>query len=149
MVPGQNNHLSYRPTSAPPPTIDPQSEPHCQTPSVITSTTPYISGYRTVKVVGTVHGSATSTYKDAKSFLKLAGSGVESKSLTHMLYNARDQATERMILDCISRGGNAIVGMGFNESEIFGFAQVTVYGTAVLVEKDQPIPNLENPFQGS
>ncbi|KAL5386531.1 hypothetical protein PMIN02_008481 [Paraphaeosphaeria minitans] len=65
------------------------------------------------------------------------GNGSEAKSLTHTIYNARDQASERMIRDCISRGGNAIVGMGFSESEVLGFAQISVYGTAVYIEKEK------------
>jgi uncharacterized protein YbjQ (UPF0145 family) len=84
-----------------------------------------------------VHGLTTVARKDTKSFLKSMGNGSEAKSLTHMIYNARDQASERMIRDCISRGGNAIVGMSFGESEVLGFAQISVYGTAVYIEKDK------------
>lgn len=53
-----------------------------------------------------------------------------------MLYQARDQAIERMVKDCVSGGGNAIVGLGFGESEILGFAQISCYGTAVFVERE-------------
>lgn len=114
----------------------PESEPHCRTSSVLTSTTDNLPGHHVVKVIGTVHGLTTCARKDTKTFLKSVGNGNEAKSLTHMLYNARDQATERMVKDCISRGGNAIVGMGFGESEILGFAQISVYGTAVYVERE-------------
>lgn len=64
-----------------------------------------------------------------------------------MLYNARDQAIERMVRDCISRGGNAIVGMGFGESEILGFAQVSAYGTVVFVEREVRREKQEDPFK--
>ncbi|KAF2646939.1 DUF74-domain-containing protein [Massarina eburnea CBS 473.64] len=114
----------------------PETEPHCRTSSVLTSTTDELPGHHVTKVIGTVHGLTTCARKDTKSFLKAVGNGNEAKSLTHMLYNARDQAIERMVRDCISRGGNAIVGMGFGESEILGFAQISCYGTAVLVERD-------------
>ncbi|PSN74478.1 DUF74-domain-containing protein [Corynespora cassiicola Philippines] len=115
----------------------PETEPHCRTSSVLTATTDHLPGYRVVQVIGTVHGITTCARKDTKTFLKSVGSANEAKSLTHMLYNARDQAIERMIRDCVSRGGNAIVGMGFGESEVLGFAQVSVYGTAVFVERDE------------
>ncbi|KAI1852786.1 hypothetical protein JX265_003272 [Neoarthrinium moseri] len=136
---------AYAPGALPPLTglDDPTTEPHCRTPSVPTSTTPYLPGYRTVKLIGTVYGMATCARKDSKSFLKSVGNAQEAKGLTHMLYNARDQATERMVMDCITRGGNAIIGMGFGESEILGFAQISVSGTAVYVERDQPSGTFE------
>jgi uncharacterized protein YbjQ (UPF0145 family) len=58
-----------------------------------------------------------------------------------MLYQTRDQAIERMVKDCVARGGNAIVGLSFGESEIFGFAQISCYGTAVFVERDGKVEN--------
>jgi uncharacterized protein YbjQ (UPF0145 family) len=112
-----------------------------------------LPGHRIIKLIGTVHGLTTCARKDTKSFLKSVGSGNEAKGLTHMLYNARDQAIERMVRDCISRGGNAIVGMGFGESEVLGFAQVSVYGTAVFVEREMKAEDRytlkwqPNPFQ--
>jgi uncharacterized protein YbjQ (UPF0145 family) len=129
---------AYAPGALPPLTglDNPESEPHSKISSLPTSTTTYLPGYRITKLVGTVYGIATCARKDTKSFLKLAGNGQEARSLTHMLYNARDQATERMLVDCITRGGNAIVGMNFGENEVLGFAQVSVSGTAVLVEKE-------------
>ncbi|PVI00448.1 DUF74-domain-containing protein [Periconia macrospinosa] len=114
----------------------PESEPHCRTSSVLTATTDSLPGHHVIKVIGTVHGLTTCARKETKTFLKSVGTGSEAKSLTHMLYTARDQAIERMVKDCISRGGNAIVGMGFGESEILGFAQISVYGTAVYVERE-------------
>ncbi|KAF2113633.1 hypothetical protein BDV96DRAFT_115364 [Lophiotrema nucula] len=121
---------SFRPEPAP------ETEPHCKVASVLTATTDSLPGHRIVNVIGAVHGLTTCARKDTKTFLKAASTGSEAKTLTHMIYNARDQAIERMVRDCITRGGNAIVGMGFGESEVLGFAQVSVYGTAVFVEKE-------------
>ncbi|KAF2269376.1 DUF74-domain-containing protein [Lojkania enalia] len=121
-----------------------ETEPHCRASSVLTATTDTLPGHRVIKTIGTVHGLTTCARRDTKSFLKAVGTGSEAKSLTHMLYNARDQAIERMVRDCVSRGGNAIVGLGFGESEVLGFAQVSVYGTAVFVEREgRP----EDPFK--
>ena len=105
----------------------------------MTSTTDTLPGHRISTVIGTVHGITTCARKETKTFLKAVGSANEAKSLTHMLYSARDQAIERMIRDCVSRGGNAIVGMGFGESEVLGFAMVSVHGTAVFVEKEKEV----------
>ncbi|KAK7967844.1 heavy-metal-binding-domain-containing protein [Apiospora aurea] len=115
----------------------PESEPHSGAPSVPTSTTSTLPGYRVVRTLGAVYGSTTCARKDTKSLLKsVTGFGSEAKSLTHLLYNAREQATARLVVDCLARGGNAVVGLGYGESEILGFAQVSVYGTAVYVEKE-------------
>jgi len=127
-----------RQQSFPPPPREapPETEPHCRPTSILTATTPDLPGYRIVRVVGLVHGLTTVARKDTKTFLKAIGNGSEARSLTHVIYNAREQATERMVRDCVSRGGNAIVGMGFGESEVLGFAQISTYGTAVYIEKD-------------
>ncbi|KAI1479070.1 hypothetical protein K445DRAFT_18974 [Daldinia sp. EC12] len=123
-----------------------ESEPHCTAPSILTSTTPSLPGYRVARVLGAVYGSTTYALKDTKALLKAAaaaGAGGEVRGLTHIMYNARDQAMERMTRDCVARGANAVVGLGFEEKEVLGcFVQVSVSGTAVFVEKQQ----LENPF---
>ncbi|KAG4221225.1 hypothetical protein PC116_g30299 [Phytophthora cactorum] len=125
----------------------PESEPHCTAPSILTSTTPSLPGYRVARVLGAVYGSTTYALKDTKALLKkaaVAGAGGEVRGLTHITYNARDQAMERMTRDCVARGANAVVGLGFEEKEVLGcFVQVSVSGTAVFVEKQQ---QLENPF---
>lgn len=113
------------------------TEPHSAPTSVLTATTTTLPGYRIVKIIGAVHGMTVCSRKDTKAFLKSVGTASEARALTHTLYAARDTATERMIKDCISRGGNAVIGMGFGESEILGFAQVSVHGTAVFVEKER------------
>lgn len=112
-----------------------EGEPHSRTPAVPTSTTPYLPGYHTIKLIGTVYGMATVARKESKTFLKVSGTAPE-KGLTHMLYDARAQATERMVMDCITRGGNAIIGMSFGESEVMGSAVMSVSGTAVYVERE-------------
>ncbi|KAF2469560.1 DUF74-domain-containing protein [Lindgomyces ingoldianus] len=138
MLTNRRSTMMIPPARAPSwrPEVNLETEPRCKTTSILTATTDSLPGYRINKVIGTVHGITVCARKDTKAFLKAAGTGSEAKSLTHTLYNARDQAMERMIRDCISRGGNAVVGMSFGESEVLGFAQVSVYGTAVFVEKE-------------
>jgi uncharacterized protein YbjQ (UPF0145 family) len=52
-----------------------------------------------------------------------------------MLCTARNNAVERMVGECIGRGGNAVIAMRFDTSELMGFAQVCAYGTACVVER--------------
>ncbi|KAI1643350.1 uncharacterized protein F4817DRAFT_255920 [Daldinia loculata] len=141
MIPPNGNG---RPNPGAPPTLSsakPEYEPHCTAPSILTSTMPTLPGYRVARVLGAVYGSTTYALKDTKALLKAAAAGGEVRSLTHIMYNARDQAVERMTRDCVSRGANAVVGLDFEEKEVLGFIQVSVSGTAVCVEKQ-----LENPF---
>lgn len=114
---------------------DPQAEPHCISPSVLTTTTSDLPGYKVVKVIGSVYGCTTCALpKDGKALMKNARTGAEVKILTHVLYSARDLATERMVVDCVTRGGNAIVGMSFGDGEVVGCMHVSVNGTAVYIE---------------
>ncbi|KAI5923937.1 hypothetical protein F4810DRAFT_155170 [Camillea tinctor] len=142
------------PSTAPPPfsataPANPDAEPHSTAPSVLTATTAELPGYRIVRAAGAVYGSANYACgkdKDTKAMLKSFSSarvGAEVRALTHMAYGARDHALERMSRDAVARGANAVVGVTFAESEVLGFAQVAVYGTAVYVER------LENPFAGN
>jgi len=55
-----------------------------------------------------------------------------------MLYRARDQAVERMVGECMGKGGNAIIAMRFDTGDIKISTQVCAYGTAVVVEKIHP-----------
>lgn len=124
------------------------NQPHCQSTSILTSTTPEIPGHRVVRVIGSVYGNTTAALpKDGvKLWLKTAcGMGAEVRSLTQIIYNARDAATDRMVMDCVSRGGNAIIGMSYTESEIAGCATVSVQGTAVYMEISRK--GAEDPFK--
>ncbi|KAI1415045.1 hypothetical protein F5Y13DRAFT_11546 [Hypoxylon sp. FL1857] len=146
MVPGTVNGkpTTYQPAAPPILTSQkPENEPHCATPSILTSTMPTLPGYRVERVLGAVYGSTTYTLKETKSLLKLLTIGSEVKNLTHITYNARDQAVGRMTQDCVSRGANAVIGLTFQEKEILGFVQVSVSGTAVYVEREKVT---ENPF---
>jgi uncharacterized protein YbjQ (UPF0145 family) len=115
------------------------NEPHCftDTHGIITTTMNDLPGYRIVRVLGAIYGLCVRSRNwgaDIASVLKSAVGG-ELRYLTNMLYTGRDHAVERLVGECMSRGGNAIIAMRFGESEIMNFAQVTAYGTACLVEK--------------
>ncbi|KAI1102491.1 hypothetical protein F4804DRAFT_264531 [Jackrogersella minutella] len=148
MVPGAINGrpASYQPGTAASPTLSslkPESEPHCTAAAILTSTMSSLPGYRVARVLGAVFGSTTYALKDTKALLKASAAGAEVKTLTHIMYNAREQASDRMTRDCVARGANAVVGLAFEEKEVLGFVQVSVCGTAVYVEREK-VP--QNPF---
>ena len=57
------------------------------------------------------------------------------KYFTSMMYTSRNSAVERLVGECMARGGNAVIGMRFDAGEIKIYAQVCAYGTACVVEK--------------
>ena len=106
------------------------------THGVITSTMNEIPGFRVVKVLGAVYGLTVRSRNwgaAIASVLKSVGGG-ELGFLTNLLYTARNAAVERMVGECMGRGGNAIIALRFDTAEILSFVQVCAYGTAVLVE---------------
>ncbi|KAF2007483.1 UPF0145 domain protein [Amniculicola lignicola CBS 123094] len=119
--------------------FDPEEEPHCFTDTygVITSTMNDLPGYRVVKALGTVYGLAVRTRNIGTGMLQIIKSvaGGELKAFTTLLYTSRDQAVERMLGECMSRGGNAIIALRFDTSELMDSAQVCAYGTACIVEQ--------------
>jgi uncharacterized protein YbjQ (UPF0145 family) len=126
--------------AAPTYTID--NAPKSLTPAILTSTTPSLPGYTTVRLIGAIHGTATLTHKVPKSFIKSLSSSIaqswgEPKPLTQVLYQARDQAIERMTKDAIEKGANAVVGLQIRETEVMGCVVVSVSATACLVEKEK------------
>lgn len=127
-------------------------QPQCRTPSVLTSTTSSVPGYAVKRSIGSVHGTTTGALPKygVKLWIKTAcGMGGEVRNLTNLIYTMRDVAMERMVLACVSRGGNAIIGLSFTEGEMMGCVTVSVQGTAVFVEPEKVGIQEENPFQGS
>lgn len=150
-----------------------QPQPHCATPSVLTSTTAQLPGYAVRRAVGAIHGTTTGALppnnnKDGsakgqwlgKSSARGGGMGMgaEVRGLTGLLYGLREVAMERMAVDCVARGGNAVVGVSYAEGEVMGCLTVSVQGTAVYVEPVRGAPQAGgavgqeqemDPFRGS
>jgi uncharacterized protein YbjQ (UPF0145 family) len=115
---------------------DPEWHPHANTHGVIVSTMNDIPGYRVLRVLGTVYGMTVRTRNwgaDIGAFLKSSVGG-ELKYFTTLVYRARDSAVERMVGECMGKGGNAIIAMRFDTTELLGM-EVCAYGTACVVEK--------------
>jgi uncharacterized protein YbjQ (UPF0145 family) len=58
--------------------------------------------------------------------------GGELQGMTKDLAESRDEAMARLMNEARNRGGNAIVGMRFNTTEVGDvWTEICVYGTAV------------------
>jgi len=130
--------------------------PSCfvDTHGVIVSTMNDLPGYRVVKVLGTVYGITVRSRNwgaDIGALLRSAVGG-EIRYFTNLMYTSRNSAVERLVGECMQRGGNAIIAQRFDQSEVRavlrgrggrklilqqvnGFSHVCAYGTAVVVEK--------------
>jgi len=131
--------MAFSSSSAKPKTSNPPDIPSTfvETHGVIHSTMNDIPGYRVVRVLGTIYGitvRARNWGADIGAFLKSSVGG-EIKVITNLMYASRNAAVERLIGECLQRGGNAIIALRFDCGEINTYSQVCAYGTAVVVEK--------------
>jgi uncharacterized protein YbjQ (UPF0145 family) len=96
--------------------------PSCfvETHGIITSTMNDLPGYRVVKVLGTIYGITVRSRNwgaDIGSFFRSSVGG-EIRYFTNLMYTSRNEAVERLIGECMQRGGNAILAMRFDQSEV-------------------------------
>ena len=62
--------------------------------------------------------------------------GGELKGMTKALADSRQQVIERMVAEAEAKGGNAVVAMRFDTSEMgSNWTEICAYGTAVRVRK--------------
>jgi len=119
------------------PTVSP--EPFAPPTDFIIVTTPFVSGYRVTRVVGTTFGLIVRSRglgQNIWAFFRSWGGG-EIKVYTQLLEQVRHQAIERLAAHARSLGANAVVSVGFDTSEMAGMmTEVLAYGTAVVVERD-------------
>ena len=98
------------------------ASPSCftDTNGVITSTMNDIPGYRVVKVLGAIYGITVRSRNwgaDIGAFLRSSVGG-EIRYFTNLMYTSRNAAVERLVGECLQRGGNAIVALRFDQSEV-------------------------------
>ncbi|HVS78727.1 MAG TPA: YbjQ family protein [Candidatus Saccharimonadales bacterium] len=104
---------------------------------VVTTTTNDIPGYEVVEVCGEVFGLVV---RSRNLFSNLGASlrtvfGGEVGGYTRLLADTREQALDRLREEAASKGGNAVVAMRFDSSEIGGvMSEVAAYGTAVKIK---------------
>ena len=99
-----------------------------------------LPGYRIVRNLGIVRGITVRS----RAIVGTIGAGLQSlfggniTLWTELCEHARREAFELMAQHAQDAGGNAVVGMRYDTTEIAqGVAEVLAYGTAVVVEVDR------------
>ena len=99
-----------------------------------------IPGMRIERVIGEVFGLTVRS----RNFGSQLGAGLKSlvggelRGMTEMLAQGRNQAIERLTQETARQGGNAIVAMRFDTSELGGvWTEICAYGTAVIAAPER------------
>ncbi|MGB8603431.1 MAG: heavy metal-binding domain-containing protein [Rhizomicrobium sp.] len=106
---------------------------------MLITTTETVPGYRRVQTLGEVFGVVVRSRGLGGNILAGLRSifGGEIHEYTHLLEDARKHALERMTQNAVAMGGNAVVMMRFDSSEIGEImSEIVAYGTAVVLEKE-------------
>lgn len=103
---------------------------------MIISTTNFIANHYVVETRGQVFGLVVRSRGLAGNITaglrSLAGG--EIKEYSELLEDARRHAIDRMVQNAIAMGGNAIISMRFDSSEMAGtMTEIVAYGTAVII----------------
>jgi uncharacterized protein YbjQ (UPF0145 family) len=105
---------------------------------MIVTTMNDIPGYTVDEVFGEVMGLTVRS----RNIGSQIGAGLKSilggelKGMTKALIDSRQQVMERMVEEAEGKGGNAIIAMRFDTSEMGGqWTEICAYGTAVKVRK--------------
>ncbi len=105
---------------------------------MLISTTNELPGYEIEEVFGEVFGLTVRSRNLGSQF----GAGLKSmiggelKGMTKALHDSRQQVIDRMCQEAESKGGNAIVAMRFDTSEMGNtWTEICAYGTAVKARK--------------
>jgi uncharacterized protein YbjQ (UPF0145 family) len=110
---------------------------------VIVATTPYIAGYKIVETKGQTFGLVVRSRGFSGNLiagLRSLGGG-EIHEYTSLLEDTRRQALDRLVKNATLMGGNAVVSMRFDSSELAGtMSEIVAYGTSVVVEPDGSAP---------
>lgn len=88
-------------------------------------------------MLGTIYGITVRSRNwgaDLGGFLKSSVGG-ELSVFTKMMYSGRNEAMDRMVGECMGRGGNAILGVRMDIASEGVWTQMCAYGTACVVEK--------------
>jgi uncharacterized protein YbjQ (UPF0145 family) len=100
-----------------------------------------LDGYRIVRNLGVVRGIIVRS----RSVLGTIGAGLQTliggniTLLTELCEKTRGESFEVMLQHASDLGANAIIGARYDATEIMqGVTEVLAYGTAVVVEKQQP-----------
>jgi uncharacterized protein YbjQ (UPF0145 family) len=105
---------------------------------VLISTMNDVPGYEVTEVLGEVFGltvrSRNVGSQFGAAFKSMAGG--ELKGMTKNLIDSRNEVIERMTQEAQARGGQAVVAMRFDTSEMGqNWTEICAYGTAVKLQK--------------
>jgi uncharacterized protein YbjQ (UPF0145 family) len=110
---------------------------------MIVATTPFIAGHRIVETKGQVFGLVVRSRGFSGNLiagLRSLGGG-EIKEYTSLLEDTRRQALDRLVKNATLMGGNAVISMRFDSSEMATtMTEIVAYGTAVVIEPDASAP---------
>jgi uncharacterized protein YbjQ (UPF0145 family) len=110
-------------------------------PEFLVVTSNEVPGYRIDQVLGEVFGL---TVRSRNAFSQMGAGfksmlGGELRGMTKVLVQSRNEVMGRMIGEAQARGGNAIVAMRFDTSEMGGvWTEICAYGTAVRISPAAP-----------
>ena len=105
---------------------------------MLISTMNDIPGYEVTEVLGEVFGltvrSRNVGSQFGAAFKSMAGG--ELKGMTKNLIDSRNEVIDRMTQEAQARGGNAVMAMRFDTSEMGqNWTEICAYGTAVKVQR--------------
>ena len=104
---------------------------------MILTTTFQVEGYRVREYLGIVRGVVVRAPTISQGFMgglrTIVGGHIQE--YTEMCEQTRQQATHQLVEHARELGANAVVGVGYDASEIGQSAtEVLCYGTAVIIE---------------
>ncbi|MHB8960637.1 MAG: heavy metal-binding domain-containing protein [Candidatus Limnocylindrales bacterium] len=110
---------------------------------MIISTAPFVAGYRVTETKGQVFGLVVRSRGLGGNLMAGLRSiaGGEIHEYTSLLEDTRRQAIDRMVQNATMVGGNAVISMRFDSSELAGtMSEIVAYGTAVVIAPDAGAP---------
>lgn len=100
-----------------------------------------IAGYRITRNLGITRGIAVRS----RSIFGTIGAGLQTlvggdiSLFTELCEKTRTDAFEKMVLQAMNMGANAIIGIRYDANDVMdGVTEVLCYGTAVIVEPTEP-----------
>jgi uncharacterized protein YbjQ (UPF0145 family) len=106
---------------------------------MIVTTTENIPGFRRARTLGQVFGVVVRSRGLGGNIVASLRSivGGEIHEYTQLLEETRRQAVDRLVRNATAMGGNAVVMMRFDSSEIGQtMSEIVAYGTAVVIEPE-------------
>jgi uncharacterized protein YbjQ (UPF0145 family) len=105
---------------------------------MLITTTNDLPGYEVEEILGEVFGltvrSRNLGSQMGAGFKSMLGG--ELKGMTKALVESREQVIQRMVEEAEAKGGNAILAMRFDTSDMGGtWTEICAYGTAARVHK--------------